>query len=89
MTVALEDGTRALLVELAGGERKIGAYLSVLVRDVHSGRLVPVEQAQAMLRQAEAVLAEYERARGDVERRLDALEQTMKERGVWEEVIRQ
>lgn len=48
MTVALEDGTRALLIEQAGGERKVGAYLSQLVRDVHTGRLIQNDRREAM-----------------------------------------
>lgn len=48
LTVALEDGTKELLVQLAGGERKVGAYLSALIRDVHEHRLVDAEKLDAL-----------------------------------------
>ena len=47
LTIAVEDGTRALLVELAGGERRIGQLVSRLARDLHAGRLLTAEQVQA------------------------------------------
>lgn len=36
LTIAVEDGTRDKLRELAGGERKVGAYISKLVSIVHA-----------------------------------------------------
>ena len=47
LTIAVEDGTRALLVELAGGERRIGQLVSRLARDLQAGRLLTAEQVQA------------------------------------------
>lgn len=38
MTISVEEGTRAMLVELAGGERKIGAYISKLVRRTYDSK---------------------------------------------------
>ena len=56
LTIAVEDGTRALLVELAGGERRIGQLVSRLARDLHAGRLLTAEQVQAERKQAETYI---------------------------------
>lgn len=58
LTIAVEDGTRALLVELAGGERKIGAFVSRLARDLHAGRLLSAEQVEKERKAIEAYIDE-------------------------------
>jgi hypothetical protein len=37
LNVTVDDGVSELLIELAGGERKLGAYISKLVRSVAAG----------------------------------------------------
>ena len=58
VNMVLEPGTRALLLELAGGERKMGEYVSRLVREDYERRRVsPVDLAQRVA-ELERVVAE-------------------------------
>ena len=46
LTVTLDEETKALLVTLAGGERKVSAFLTRTVRDMESGLLEYVEDKE-------------------------------------------
>ncbi len=80
MTLALEPGTRDLLLELAGGERKVGAYISRLVREVAAGRFLTQSQtdrAALYLGSLEARLVRAEQALETSAARVETLEATL------------
>lgn len=68
LTVALEDGTKELLVQLAGGERKVGAYLSALIRQMSARELVPATELDAL-----------EQKFNETDRRIDSIESRLME----------
>ena len=67
MTISVEDGTRAMLIELAGGERKIGAYISQLVRAAYVSKdsEVSPELAETLDRQRQ-LLEEITQLKGEL-----------------------
>lgn len=92
LTAALEDGTLDKLRTLAGGERKVGAYLSQIVAWLWPYRedLDAVGLSGCVLQRAEtegAMLATLEKTRAAldatraIDARLDALEASFRELG--------
>lgn len=92
LTVALEDGVKAMLVELAGGERKVGAFLSFTIRNLYDGWLLDVDsskevyeavtRAEQIQDRVDAALARIEEVSLDVEKRVSWLHEYMEQHGL-------
>lgn len=85
LTVTLDEETKALLVELAGGERKVSAFLTRTVRDMESGLLDYVEDKKTAVQnyeESQALLDKIEAQVRYMDERIAIMERKLKQAGV-------
>ena len=75
LNLAVDNGTVDMLAELAGGKRKMGGYVSQIVRELHAGSRAIIGSTQ--LDRIEMTLVGVSASVRDLEGRVSSLERNV------------